>query len=270
MKLLMFILIALSCYSCMVKSSDQGILKTKAVDSFQIINENDNLRSLQIYQINRLFPFGCEAFQHLPIEWETLWPYKGKEFNQSMYIIDSLSQEVYNCFHKINSSDTINLPIIKTFEVIKIGKYDFCSCGISKGNPLLEIKYRLPDLGKFQVYYSYKNIQYNYNTSQKDCLYRCLKYGNLILLDISTLHAKIIPIYFDARPKEPVSVYNRFFYITSYKNIAIWDTDLGELEGNIQAKHNIEISLNGGIKVEELFDYPTYKRKENQLKKNNK
>ncbi|MDP2692103.1 MAG: hypothetical protein Q8O88_00510 [bacterium] len=207
----------------------------------------------------KTFPFGCENIQTIPVEWKKEW--LGD---------DSIVENSYVCFDIINSKENIETPIIKTFEVIIIGEYDLCSCNVAEENPSLEIKYRLPDLGKFEVYYSYRNIQYNNNLSQKDCSFRCLEYGNLILFDTSNSHAKIIPIYFDARPKEPVSVYNRFFYITSYKDIAIWDTDLGELEGNIQAKHNIEISLNGGIKVEELFDYPTYTRKENQLKKNNK
>jgi hypothetical protein len=45
---------------------------------------------------------------------------------------------------------------------------------------------------------------------------------------------------------------------------------IGELEGWVQAKYHLEISKNGEVKIEELFDYPSYKKKENELKKNKK
>ncbi len=242
--------------------NDKRILINNVGNTVNSIPNKGGLDSLtapnQIISIKDL-KFGCEYINKIPIEWKKKW--LGD---------DSIVEKSYLCFDRINSKENIETPSIKTFEVIGIGKYDLCSCNVAEENPSLEIKYRLPDLGKFEVYYSYRNIQYNNNLSQKDCSFRCLEYGNLILFDTSNSHAKIIPIYFDARPKEAVSVYNRFFYITSYKSIELWDIDSGELEGNLQAKHNIEISKDGDIKIEELFNYPEYKTNEYQLKKNNR
>lgn len=256
---LSFALLVLLSFSCKVEHAKSSTFKSKNEQLVLTSNlENDSDIHIVNPETNQFFPFGCKIFKQFPIEWNLSWPTDDEKF-AVLTNMDSLNINLNDCFHKLNSCDTMKSITVKTFEVIELGKYDLCSCGISKSRPLAQIRYKLPDLGKYQVYYSFQSIQYT--VSQKDCNNRCLEYGNLIIVDQIKSHAKIIPIYFQAAPPEPVNMYYRLFYITSYNNITVWQIGSGEMEGWVQAKYQLELPDDGDLKIDEIFNYLSYREK---------
>ncbi len=201
--LLLFILFSFIC-SCYNKSADSLNTIDSSSTNNNILSQSDTIK------INTDYPFGCDQMTT-------------KDFD-----------DISKCFAIINSSKTIESPKFKSLEVLKIGDNYVGDVNI---DTLLQksfnnCKYRLPNIGIYECYYSYE------------------RYGNLLLLNPKSGKAKLINIYADDIGGESYTML-RYFYI--HKNIIyIYEGYCYDDGCSLNEKSKIIINQNGEVNIKTL------------------
>jgi len=183
-------------------------------------------------EINANFPFGCADLTKLkyPKHWEgdlenygQLKQPNGKEFD-----------DIGKCFALINLAKTIKSPKLQGLQVLKIGNnyksaFDLDTLAQKSFN---SCKYRLPNIGTYECYYSYD------------------RFGNLLLLDPKTKNGKLLNIYFDDIGGDS-HTFLRYFLIKN-NAIHIYEGSCYDDGCTLDEKYKIIIDQDGGIKINEV------------------
>lgn len=227
-KLLLLLICGLAICSCSNPTADNSNSIDTTSTKDNLISQTDTPK----IQINSSFPFGCADLTKYkyPKQWEgdlenygQLKQPKGKEFD-----------DIGQCFAAINLVKTIKSQKLQSLEVLKIGdNYK----GAYNIDTLLQksidsCKYRLPNIGIYECYYSYE------------------RYGNLLLLDPKTKKGKLLNIYADDIGGDSHTIL-RYFYID--KNlITIYEGSCYDDGCSLDEKFKITISHNGELKIESV------------------
>lgn len=223
--LLLLFLSCLTIWSCTNRTAAQSDSADTRATKNNLIAPPDTSK----IRINANFPFGCADLTQFkyPKHWEgdlenygQLKKTAGKEF-------DSIGQ----CFAAINSVKTIKSPKFRSLEVLKIGNNYKGAYNI---DTLLQkstdsCKYRLPDIGIYECYYSYE------------------RYGNLLLLDPKTKNGKLLNIYADDIAGDAHTII-RYFFID--KNVInIYEGSCYDDGCSLDAKFKIMIHQSGEVNI---------------------
>ncbi len=190
-------------------------------------------------QINMNFPFGCADLvkYKYPKHWEGdlknyghLKQPKGKEF-----------EDLGQCFGSLNKveSQQKKPEIIKTHH-IKIGEnfQDTLYYDTIAQQKTENLKYRLPDIGKYQCYYFFEQSYSVYGY-----------YGNLLLLDPKSKEGKTLNIYNEVSGDQHMSF--RYFYLDG-KTLRIYEGSYYDDGCGLTEKFNVNINTDGQITINEL------------------
>ena len=226
-----FLLIFLSCstiWSCSNRTDDNSISTDSSTTKDNLISQTDTSR----IQINANFPFGCADLTKFkyPKKWEgDLENYghlkipNGQEF-----------EDIGKCFNNINSAKTIKSPKPQKVELLEIGdifKYAN-NMDTSMQISIDSCRYRLPNIGIYECYYSYQ------------------RYGNLILLDPKTNEGKLLNIYADDLGGDSHTIL-RYFYIDK-NEIRIYEATCYDDGCSLNEKYKIIINSDGRININTL------------------
>lgn len=231
--LLLFIFSAIigACSNQTTNDPDSTV-SSSSKDSLTSRNKKDSI------QINTNLPFGCsELIKHkYPKKWKAdlsnygqLLQPEGKEF-----------ENIGQCFEKINGIiSTSDRPEILKVEPLKISKnlsnVNFDS--VLQGD-IDSLKYRLPNIGKYQCYYFYAQSQKNFGL-----------YGNLVLLNPESREAKLLNVYYQVGGEQHVSF--RYFYMEG-REVRIYQGSCYDDGCDLSESFIVKIKLDGQIMIEEL------------------
>jgi hypothetical protein len=151
----------------------------------------------------------------------------------------------YNHLNKLKPAFILKPSVIKK---IPIG--DDSLIIEDKGKFFNKVAYRLPNFGPYKCYYQY-DIQ-NPNTLKSKDLKSYTEIGNLILFDQKTKQANILKIYTSYAGQDFLAEHHRFFYISKDKNISIYESRMGEMDGNMKKMQIITVTSEGKIIVKNL------------------
>lgn len=214
--------------------------KSKSQDNFNLadtlsaINNVTSVDSTPI-QINTTFPFGCANLTKLkyPKVWEgegdgTLKQPQGKEFDK-----------IDECFRKINSAKTIKLPEILKLEHLKIGKNppDISHYDTIVQRSFDSCRYRLPDVGIYNCYYSYRHARNRFGL-----------YGNILFFDPKTKIGKTLNIYHENGGVDWVNL--RYFYM-DMNVIKIYEGSCSADDCSLVEAYTITINQDGKIIIKQ-------------------
>ncbi len=195
----------------------------------------DNLIALpdtSTIKINANFPFGCADLTKFkyPKHWEADLKNYGQLKKPSGKEFDDIGQ----CFAAINLVKTIKSPKFQSLELIKIG--DNYKGAYNIDTLLLKsidsCKYRLPNIGIYECYYSYE------------------RYGNLLLLDPKTKNGKLLNIYADDIGGDSHTIL-RYFFID--KNVInIYEGSCYDDGCNLDEKFKIIINQDEEINISQV------------------
>ncbi|MDB4998992.1 MAG: hypothetical protein JWR76_69 [Mucilaginibacter sp.] len=151
--------------------------------------------------------------------------------------------------HLVDAKVIVKAPIIKSTKYFHIGE----DADLLKYEKKFkaEFKYKLPDMGHYQVYFEYERVPMDYiyklmdTANSFDKLY--YEYANLVLYDVQIQRATILNIYHSYSFKEPTSGELRLFYIDTNKSIQIYEGAEGELDSAMEKAYSVEIEDNGKI-----------------------
>lgn len=202
MKHLLLLIFSLTIWSCSNKTVDNSNSVDTSATKDSLIAQTD----INKIQINANFPFGCTDLTKLkyPKYWEgdlvnygQLKKPKGKEFD-----------DIGQCFDAINLAKTITPPMLKALKLLKIGDNfkDAYYLDTILQKSIDSCRYRLPNIGIYECYYSYQQ-------NRKPNSFGL--YGNLLLLDPKTKNGKLLNIYSQLSGDSHIKL--RYFFID--KNI---------------------------------------------------
>ncbi|MFN5213659.1 MAG: hypothetical protein ACK5DY_03505 [Bacteroidota bacterium] len=184
-------------WSCSNQTLDSSNSEDTSATKDNLIAQSDTSK----IEINADFPFGCADLTKFkyPKHWEGDLENYGQLKKPSGKKFDDIGQ----CFASINLVKTIKSPKFKSLEILKIG--DNCK-GASNIDTLLQksidsCKYRLPNIGTYECYYSYE------------------RFGNLLLLDPKTKNGKLLNIYADDIGGDSHTILRYFFIDKNVINI---------------------------------------------------
>lgn len=223
--LLLIIIFCSTIWSCSNRAKDNSNSTDSSSTKDNLIDQTDSTK----IQINTNLPFGCVELKKLkyPKHWDgDLENYghlkmpQGKQF-----------EGIRQCFAAINLARTIKSPKFQSLEVLKIGA-DYK--GADNIDTLLQrsidsCKYRLPNIGIYECYYSYQ------------------RYGNLLLLDPKTKNGKLLNIYADDIGGDSHTIL-RYFYIDE-NEITIYEGPCYDDGCNLDEKFKIIINPNGEVNI---------------------
>ena len=212
------------------KANNQNIEKTsqQKVSSFEVTDSSD-------IKINTNFPFGCSTLKKYkyPKNWESevgsdgiLKQPQGKEF-----------EEIGKCFQSVNLVKTINKPRVTQLKILKVGDdfKDSYSLNSVLQKSTENYKYRLPNIGVYECYYSFVQDTEKYGA-----------YGNLLLIDAKTKAGKVLNIYFEGSGDS--STLYRYFLIE--KNVInIYEGSCYDDGCSLDKKFTITINSKGEINI---------------------
>ena len=225
------LLIFISCstiWSCSNKTLDNSNSIDTSATKDNLIAQHDTSK----IKINANFLFGCAdlTIYKYPKHWEGDLENYGQLKKPSGKEFDDIGQ----CFAAINLAKTIKLPKFQSLEVLKIGdNYK----GAYNIDTLLQksidsCKYRLPNIGIYECYYSYE------------------RYGNLLLLDPKTKNGKLLNIYADDIGGDSHTIL-RYFFID--KNVInIYEGSCYDDGCNLDEKFKIIINQDGEININQM------------------
>ncbi len=226
--LLLIFIYCFTIWSC----SNRSVDNSNSVDTSATKDNLIALPDTSTIKINANFPFGCvdlTKFKY-PKRWEGDLKNYGQLKKPSGKEFDDIGQ----CFAAINLVKTIKSPKFQSLEVIKIGdNYK----GAFNIDTLLQksidsCKYRLPNIGIYECYYSYE------------------RYGNLLLLDPKTKNGKLLNIYADDIGGDSHTIL-RYFFID--KNVInIYEGSCYDDGCNLDEKYKIIINQNEEINISKV------------------
>lgn len=152
---------------------------------------------------------------------------------------------IQNYYNQLNLIDRKTSLEVKSIETEYIDSNSVCSC-LQQDDTEIKILYKLPNINKYEVYYSYQRgivDECNYFT--------CSGLGILILNDSLTSNATVLPIYWGAYAS--YLFHNRYFYISRDEEIFIWDYSSGEDEVFLDAHYKLSITSSSEIEITNLF-----------------
>jgi hypothetical protein len=180
-------------------------------------------------QINSNFPFGCADLAKF--NYPKCWEGDLKNYGHLKKPKGQELEDIVKCFNAINSAKTIKSLKPKKIELFEIG--DFFK-NANNLDTLMQIsidscKYRLPNIGIYECYYSYQ------------------RYGNLILLNPKTNEGKLLNIYADDIGGDSHTKL-RFFYIDK-NEIHIFEGTCYDDGCSLDEKFKIIVNSDGKINV---------------------
>jgi hypothetical protein len=182
--------------------------------------------------INAEFPFGYTPLTQFvyPKHWEgDLENYghlkmpKGQEFEQ-----------IDQWYYKLHQTKTIAAPQPQSIEVLEIGDNFKIANNVnpSAQKSIDSCRYRLPNMGIYECYYSYS------------------RYGNLLLFDPKTNSGKLLNLYANDLGGDSETIL-RFFYIDK-NTITIYEAYYCDDGCTLFESFKISVELEGAIEIEEL------------------
>ncbi len=159
------------------------------------------------------------------------------------------------------------LPAITTYKYIMIDSVEeMRGCNFKREDinkkelgsifKITKFKRRLPDYGKFKIYYMSNDLRKFQDFSEdfpKNCtLFTSTVYGMIILYNPEKKSASLLPVYLEGLPSD--SQFERVFYINEEYKISVCDVrhsydEISEdevyLESSIQKRFEVSITLDG-------------------------
>jgi hypothetical protein len=218
----------------------------KRINTFDSLNTNtlaNNLDNITNQPTTEL-PFGCKNLieYKFPKTWESQGqePYSqpigiNKEHNKAIY-------EITKCYNDLNNAKSYLLPIIRKCEYIKLNDKENIPTNDSLIYLTKQCKYKLPNFGMYECYYSYNSGMFVEVREKVTKVYNS-EVGYLVFYDKATGDAKCIKVYDQWNDEETWNSYT-YFFIDVDKSINIFNVTYGETE--------IEISKNYTIKVKDF------------------
>ncbi len=237
MKSHLFLVIScLFVYSCSNKSDDTTTTEK---------NANEQTQPTEI-PINANYPFGCTDLHEFKFELKLF----ARATNSYRDVMQEREERVskrkeleafIQCFDSIHQVETQKVkPEVRRLAHLTLSKQftymlDFDS---TARNRVDNLKYRLPDIGKYECYYFFEQ-------SNKLPGY----YGNLLLLDPKTKVGTPINIYYAVGANKSMAI--RYFNIDG-ETIQIFEGSYTVADCFLRESFKIHIKPNGEIMVEEL------------------
>lgn len=183
-------------------------------------------------KINANFPFGCAELTKFkyPKHWEGDLEYYGQLKKPGGKEFDDIGQ----CFAAINLAKTIEPPQVQSLQVLKIGNNYKGAYNIDSllQKSIDSCKYRLPNIGIYECYYSYD------------------RYGNFLLLDPKTKKGKLLNIYNNDIGGDSHTIL-RYFFID--KNVInIYEGSCYDDGCNLDEKFKIIINKEGELSISQI------------------
>lgn len=226
--LLITLLSCLTIWSCSNRRADN-------LNSVNTSTIEDNLNSqteTSSIQINANFPFGCADLTKFkyPKHWEG-------DINNYGHLKKNDDQEFKNieqCFYAINLVKTIKSPRPESLELLEIGNNfkNANNLDTLMQRSIDSCKYRLPNIGIYECYYSYAH------------------YGNLMLLDPKTNKGKLLNIYANDLNGDAHSVL-RYFFINE-NEINIYEAHYYDDGCSFDQSYKIVVNSSGEIKINQI------------------
>lgn len=165
-------------------------------------------------------------------------------------------------------TDTYKLPPIEKYIYTIVDTlYERSSC---EGNILVDslisidsYKIRLPDLGRFEIYYMsndaevFDDFSEKYKSFCENFFYQF--YGVLILYEKETKIARLLPIFYETSKE---SWHARYFYITEEYKILLCNRNASEgdpVDITVGPAYEIIIQDDGKFLIKNIFDERSYK-----------
>lgn len=229
-RLLSFCAIALILPSCLTKTEDgtnSQVMVDTTVSSKRKLEKN-------LITINTSLPFGCQGlttrrWEADPENYGGLKKTPGKEF-----------EDFGKCYASINNSPSLSFKLDRIeINHIKIGVdfKDLAYFDTLCQQSIDSLKFRLPDIGKYQCYYFF-------NQSEKMYGY----FGNLLLLDPTRRMGKTLNIYYEVAGDQHVSF--RYFLLEG-ETIKLYEGSCYDDGCSLSEKFTVGIKSNGNIIISE-------------------
>lgn len=223
------IFFCLTVLSCSFHTSGNSNLVELSNPKDELISQIDSNK----IEINANFPFGCVElikFKY-PKHWEGDLENYGHHKKNKLHEFENIEQ----CFKAINLAKTIQSPKPQNIELIDIGhnfKNAFNLDTILQRS-IDSCKYRLPNIGIYECYYSYAH------------------YGNLLLLDPKTNIGKLLNIYANDLGGETLTVM-RYFYLDK-NEIRIYEANYYDDGCTLNEIFKIIVNSTGEIKINQIY-----------------
>ena len=190
--------------------------------------------------INADLPFGPSLLEtyKFPTEWSRL------ESDPKGQINNKKLSEIQELFNGINLAKSINSPKIKELEFINLSDFkDSLLFSIDS------IKYRLPNLGPYECFYSFMDVSrpHEEDKDYEERSDQLIETGNLILYDPKTQKAKVINIY-----NSIAGIFwgsGRYFYLGKNEEIKLFYHKSDEDVSKLLQRFTIKVQNNGKIKI---------------------
>jgi len=225
MKNILLVLVSSTIWSCANRTSDHSILADASTTKDNLIEQTDSAKILT----NANFPFGCADLKNFeyPKHWEGDLEHYGHLKKPNGQEFESIGK----CFNVINSAKTILSPRPRKVELLEIGNVFRSADNLDTlmQKSIDSCRYRLPDIGIYECYYSYQH------------------YGNLILFDPKTNEGKLLNIYADDLGGDSHTIL-RYFYMNK-NELSIYEAACYDDGCILDEKYKIIIHSDGRINI---------------------
>jgi hypothetical protein len=226
-----FLIILLSCltiWSCANRTAENSDSVDTSATKDNLILPTDTSR----IKINANFPFGCADLKKFkyPKYWEGDLQNYGHLKKTNFQEFEKIEQ----CFDAINLSKTIISPRPHSLELLEIGDNfkNANNMDTLMQRSIDSCRYRLPDMGIYECYYSYAH------------------YGNLMLLDPKTNKGKLLNIYGNDLGGDSYTLL-RYFFIDK-NEINIYEAYYYDDGCSLDETFKIVVNTDGEIKIIQL------------------
>lgn len=233
MKLKILSLISvLTLLACNSKVSDIS-LKSKIPKSTETTPTQSIIDTLKI---NTKFPFGYSGLAKF--KYPKFWKGDLENYGQLIKPDGEDFDQIGEYFRKLHANPTIgNSPEVTKIEQITL-KYDNDYLDSIASKSVNNVKFRLPNVGKFKCYYSFQQAKGRFG-----------EYGNLLLIDSITKIGKVINVYNEVSGDQSVEF--RYFTFDG-KTIKLYNGICYDDGCELTETNNISIQNDGQIIVEEI------------------
>jgi hypothetical protein len=229
---LLYLLLILTLLSCNSKASENSLKEETKINI-----ENVSIQAkIDTIKVNAELPFGYSDL--IKYKYPKFWKGDLENYGQLIKPDGKEFEQIGEYFRKLHAIPTIGRrPEAIKIERIKLGNdNEYLDTIASKA--IDNIKYRLPDIGKYKFYYSYQKSKGKFG-----------EYGNLFIYDSITRNGRTLNVYNEVGGDQTVEF--KFFTFDG-KTIKIYNGACYDDGCDLKETYNVSIKNDGQIIVKEI------------------